>query len=174
MNATVGSSSVSGPSGPVDPRGPRSAARGPTVGGMARIRFPGGSSIEEGELELSASRSGGPGGQHANTSDTRVELRWHVGGSSLSDAQKQRVRDRLGSRITKDDVLILTSAEHRSQHQNREAVVARFRSIVGEAMQPVKRRRRTRVSRNQKRKRLEDKRRRSEKKRLRKDPKRPL
>ena len=137
---------------------------------MARIRFPGGSSIEEGELELSASRSGGPGGQHANTSDTKVELRWHVDSSSLSSAQKRRIHDRLDSRITNDGELILTSAEHRSQHQNREAVVARFRAIVGEALQPPKQRRRTRVSRNQKRKRLEAKRRQSEKKRLRRDP----
>ena len=137
---------------------------------MARIRFPGGSSIDEGELDLSATRSGGPGGQHANTSDTKVELRWDVDASSLSSTQKRRIHDRLGSRITKDGVLILTSAEHRSQHQNREAVVARFRSIVGEAMQPPRQRRRTKVSRNQKRKRLEDKRHRSEKKRLRRDP----
>lgn len=137
---------------------------------MARIRLSGGTSIDEGELELSASRSGGPGGQHANTSDTKVELRWHVGESSLSPAQKQRVRERLGSRITKDDVLILTAGEHRSQHQNREAAVARFTAIVGEAIQPSTRRKRTKVSRRQKRKRLANKRHNSEKKRLRKDP----
>lgn len=137
---------------------------------MARIRFPDGSSIDEGELELSASRSGGPGGQHANTADTKVELRWSIDDSELDQRRKQRIRDRLDSRITKDGVFILTAGEHRSQHQNREAAMARFRAIVGEAMQPTKRRKRTRVSRSQKRKRLENKRRHSEKKRLRKDP----
>ncbi len=137
---------------------------------MARIRFPDGSSIDEGEVALSASRSGGPGGQHANTSDTKVELRWSVGDSALDEGRKARIRERLGGRITKDGVFILTAGEHRSQHQNREAAIARFRSIVGEAMQPTARRRRTRVSRSQKRKRLEDKRRHSEKKRLRRDP----
>ena len=123
---------------------------------MARIRFPNGSSIDEAELEFLASRSGG-----------------HVGSSSLSDAQKRRVRDRLGNRITKDDVFIIQAGEERSQHQNREAAVARFRALVGEAITPQKQRRRTKVSRRQKRKRLEAKRRHSEKKQLRRSPKPP-
>lgn len=140
---------------------------------MARITFPNGSSIDESELEFLASRSGGPGGQGVNTTASKVELRWDVGASSLSDTQKRRVRKRLGNRITKDDVLILQAAEERSQHQNREAAKARFRSLVGEAITPSKRRKKTKVSRRQKRQRLEDKRHRSEKKRLRKDPKPP-
>ena len=140
---------------------------------MARIRFPNGSSVDESELEFLASRSGGPGGQGVNTTASKVELRWHVGSSSLSDAQKRRVRDRLGNRITKDDVFILQAGEERSQHQNREAAVARFRALVGEAITPRKQRRRTKVSRRQKRKRLEAKRRHSEKKRLRQNPEPP-
>ncbi|MEX2500962.1 MAG: alternative ribosome rescue aminoacyl-tRNA hydrolase ArfB [Trueperaceae bacterium] len=136
------------------------------------MTFPNGSSIDEAELEFRASRSGGPGGQGVNTTSSKVELRWDVGASSLSNAQKQRVRERLGNRITTDDVLILQSAEERSQHQNRDAAVARFRALVGEAIQPPKKRRKTRVSRSQKRQRLEDKRHRSEKKRLRRTPKR--
>lgn len=140
---------------------------------MARIRFPNGSSVDESEVEFVASRSGGPGGQGVNTTSSKVELRWHVGGSSLSESQKRRVRERLGNRITKDDVFILQSSEERSQHQNRAAALARFRSLVGEAITPAKRRRRTKVSRSQKRKRLESKRRHSEKKQLRKDPKPP-
>ena len=140
---------------------------------MARIRFPNGTSVDESEVEFIASRSGRPGGQGVNTTASKVELRWHVGSSSLSESQKRRVRERLANRITKDDVFILQAGEERSQHQNREAAKARFRAIVGEAMTPQKRRRRTKVSRNQKRKRLEAKRRHSEKKRLRKDPKPP-
>ena len=140
---------------------------------MARITFPNGSSVDESELEFLASRSGGPGGQGVNTTASKVELRWHVGSSSLSQSQKQRVRERLGNRITKDDVFILQAGEERSQHQNRAAAIARFRSLVGEAIRPATRRRKTKVSRSQKRKRLENKRHRSEKKRLRKDPKPP-
>lgn len=140
---------------------------------MARITFPNGSSIDESELEISASRSGGPGGQSVNTTASKVELRWHVGSSSLSETQKRRVRKRLDNRITKDDVFILQASEERSQHQNRSAAIARFRSLVGEAIQPRNRRKETKVSRRQKRKRLEAKRRHSEKKRLRKDPKPP-
>lgn len=140
---------------------------------MARITFPNGSSIDESELDIQASRSGGPGGQGVNTTASKVELRWNVGESSLSKAQKRRVRDKLGNRISNDDVFILQASEERSQHQNREAAKARFRALVGEAITPAKRRKKTRVSRNQKRKRLEAKRKRSEKKRLRKDPKVP-
>ena len=140
---------------------------------MARITFPNGTSIDESEVEINASRSGGPGGQGVNTTASKVELRWHVGSSELSDSQKRRVRKRLGNRITKDDVFILQASEERSQHQNRSAAIARFRALVGEAIQPRNRRRKTKVSRNQKRKRLEAKRRHSEKKRLRKDPRPP-
>jgi len=137
---------------------------------MARIQLGRGASVDEAELDLSAARSSGPGGQGVNTTDSKVELRWHVGGSSLSDAQKQRVRERLGNRITKDDVLVLHSSEERSQHQNRSAAVARFTSLVSEAITPPKRRKRTRPTRGSKRRRLEAKRRRSEIKKLRKNP----
>ena len=123
------------------------------------------------ELEFSASRSGGPGGQSVNTTSSKVELRWDVTSTrSLSEAQRRRVRERLASRLTSDGVLILTGAEHRSQHRNREAVVARFRAIVGEALEPPRPRRPTRRTRASSRRRLEKKRRRSEVKRLRSRP----
>ena len=123
------------------------------------------------ELELRTSRAGGPGGQHVNTTDSKVELRWSVGTSSaLSESQRQRVLERLASRLTSQGVLILTSAEHRSQHRNREAVLARFQSVVGEALEPPRPRRRTRPTRASKQRRLEHKRQRSQTKRLRKPP----
>ena len=123
------------------------------------------------ELELRTSKAGGPGGQHVNTTDSKVELRWSVGTSTaLSDAQRQRVLERLAPRLTSQDVLILTSAEHRSQHRNREAVLARFRAVVGEALEPPRPRRRTRPTRASRQRRLDQKRRRSETKRLRRPP----
>ncbi|MDQ3529261.1 MAG: aminoacyl-tRNA hydrolase, partial [Actinomycetota bacterium] len=83
------------------------------------------------ELEVSFSRSGGPGGQHANTSSTKVELRWDLEASSaLTPPQKQLLRSRLGSRLTDEGVLVLRSSEHRSQTRNREAAVARLVALL--------------------------------------------
>ncbi len=138
---------------------------------MSNVRLPQGVSIPEAELEVRTARSGGPGGQGVNTTDSKVELRWNLETSSaLSEAQRARLRDNLGSRLTADGVLILVGQEHRSQHRNREAVVARFRAIVGEALTPPRPRRRTRPTRASKERRLDAKRRRSETKRLRKPP----
>jgi ribosome-associated protein len=134
-----------------------------------RLRY--GVTVPASELELRAARSGGPGGQSVNTTSSKVELRWAVADSAaVNETQRQRLLDRLGSRLTADGVLILQGSEHRSQHRNREAVVARFRAIVGEALEPPTPRRRTRPSRSAKQRRLQSKRHRGEIKRLRKPP----
>jgi ribosome-associated protein len=138
---------------------------------MPAIRLSHGVSVPEAELELRAARSSGPGWQSVNTTDSKVELRWNVATSAaLSAAQRERVRERLASRLTQDGVLILTGSEHKSQHRNREAVLARFRSIVGEALTPPRPRRRTRPTRASKERRLQAKKYRGELKRLRKPP----
>jgi ribosome-associated protein len=90
--------------------------------------------------------------------------------ASLTDAQRARVRNRLANRITDDGVLILRSSEHKSQHRNREAVVARFRSLVGEALEPPRTRRPTRRTKASKERRLRAKKHRGELKQLRKPP----
>lgn len=106
-----------------------------------------------------------------NTTASKVELRWDVTSSAAIDpVQRQRVLDRLATRLTDDGVLILTGSEHRSQHRNREAVLARFRAIVGDALEPPKVRRRTRPTRAAKERRLRAKRHRSEIKQLRQPP----
>lgn len=131
-------------------------------------------SIPERELEIRASRSGGPGGQSVNTTASKVELRWDLDASdALTDQQKALVRERLGNRLTDDGVFVLQASEERSQHRNREAARSRFQALLKEAIQPPKRRRRTKVSRRQKRQRLEDKRHRSRVKQLRKNPEPP-
>lgn len=123
------------------------------------------------EVRVSFSRSGGPGGQHANTSATKVQLRFDVAGSdALTEEQKALVRDRLGSRLTASGELVLEASEHRSQTRNREAVVARFAGLLAEALQPARTRRRTRRSRGAHERRLQGKRERAERKRLRKPP----
>jgi len=138
---------------------------------MATIQLPYGVSVPEAELEVRAVRSSGPGGQSVNTTDSKVELRWDVASSTaLSEQQRARLLERLGSRLTSDGVLILTGSEHKSQHRNRAAVLARFRSIVGEALAPPRQRRRTRPTRASKQRRLDQKRRRGETKRLRQPP----
>jgi ribosome-associated protein len=138
---------------------------------MAAVRIRRGVTIPEHELEVAFARSGGPGGQHVNTSSTKVELRFDVAASpSLTDEQKARITDELGNRMTKDGVLVLTSSEHKSQTRNREAVVARFAALLSGALAPRRRRRKTKPSRAAKQRRLDAKRKQSEKKALRRDP----
>ena len=93
------------------------------------------------ELRFRASRAGGPGGQHVNTADTRVELRWSVRDSrALDPAQKERVTLRLGKRVNRDGELVLTCAVERSQHRNRTLVTERFVALLKTAL--ARRRRR--------------------------------
>lgn len=123
------------------------------------------------ELEERATRSSGPGGQSVNTTDSAAELRWAFADSvALSEAEKQRVRDNLGSRITDDGTFIIRASEHRSQHRNRAAARDRLAEMLATAIEPPKVRRRTRPSRAAKRRRLENKKHRGEIKRLRKPP----
>jgi len=123
------------------------------------------------ELQIRASRSSGPGGQGVNTTSSRVELRWDVSASrALDDAQRALVLERLASRLTDDGVLILHGSEHRSQHRNREAVLARLRALVAEAVTPPRPRRATRPTRASERRRIDAKRARSTLKGLRRPP----
>lgn len=125
-------------------------------------------SIPRAELTYRATRSGGPGGQHVNTSSTRVELAWDVAGSpSLTDEQRARIREKLANRISGEGVLLLAASEHRSQHQNREAATERFVELVRRALVVPKARKKTRPSRAAREARLHAKRRRSELKRSR-------
>ena len=123
------------------------------------------------ELIIRASRSGGPGGQHVNTTSSRIELRWDVRASRAPDAsQRSRLLERLASRLTADGVLVLHASEHRSQLRNREAAVARLRTLVAEALVEPEERRATRPSRAARRRRLDEKRVRSRTKDLRRRP----
>lgn len=123
------------------------------------------------ELIIRASRSGGPGGQHVNTTSSRIELRWDVRASRATDAsQRSRLLERLSSRLTADGVLVLHASEHRSQHRNRDAAVERLRRLVAEALVEPEERRATRPSRAARRRRLDAKRVRGRTKELRRRP----
>jgi ribosome-associated protein len=120
------------------------------------------------ELEYRASRSGGPGGQHVNTSSTRIEVVWDIAASpSLDEAQRARLLARLATRLDSTGRLRLVSSGSRSQLQNREEVTERLRTMVAAALAVPKPRKRTKPSRATKARRLEAKRRRSDLKRTR-------
>lgn len=124
--------------------------------------------IRRSELTYRATRAGGPGGQHVNTSSTRVELTWDVGRSpSLSDVQRLRIVEKLAKRIDQQGVLRMTDAGSRSQHQNRERVTERFREVVARALRVQAPRRATKPTRASREERLRTKKQRSETKKMR-------
>ena len=123
------------------------------------------------ELVLRASRSGGPGGQHVNTSSTRIELVWDVGTSpSLDDHQRGYLMKRLATRLDSEGKLRIVAQEERSQLRNREAAIERFRDVVARALVVPKQRKRTRPPKSSKRARLESKKKRGALKRDRRRP----
>jgi ribosome-associated protein len=116
------------------------------------------------EVELQVSRSSGPGGQHAQKSETRVVAVFHVEASSaLSEAQKQRVIARAGP------VLRAVAQDERSQSRNRELAVERLVSTLREALRVERKRVPTKPTAAARERRLEQKKRRSQTKRLRRD-----
>ena len=117
------------------------------------------------ELEWRFSTSGGPGGQHANTANTRAEVRFDVARSpSLGPRQRARLLQRLGP------VVRVVASDERSQARNRELALERLRSRMADALRVERPRRKTVPSAAARRRRVESKRRRSEVKRLRARP----
>jgi ribosome-associated protein len=114
------------------------------------------------ELDYQASRSGGPGGQHVNTSSTRIEVWWDVAGSpTLTPEQRARLLERLRSKLDSAGRLRLVSSGSRSQLRNREDVTERLQSVIAAALAVPKKRKPTKPSRAAKAARLEAKRRRA-------------
>ena len=127
-----------------------------------------GISIPDNELEITASRSGGPGGQHVNKSDTRITVRWNIKKTvALNEKQKERVLENLQSRVTSDGDFIIHSSESRSQKQNKESALARLAKEIRKALYVPKKRMKTRVPKSAKESRLREKTQRSKIKKLR-------
>ena len=137
----------------------------PTPGDETVLRVTERLSIPRAELEARASRAGGAGGQHVNTSSTRVELRWNVRTSrALDDFSRARVLEKLATRIDGEGVLRVVASKRRSQLQNREQAEERLLELLREAMATPKPRRKTKPTRASKEKRLESKKRNSDRK----------
>lgn len=120
------------------------------------------------ELRYHATRAGGPGGQHVNTSSTRIELWWNLEQSpALSPGQRTLARSRLGTRLDTEGWLRLVESGSRSQLRNKEAVTKRFVTLLIQALRPPKVRKPTKVPKAQKLRRLESKKSRAEVKKLR-------
>ncbi|MGW1463215.1 alternative ribosome rescue aminoacyl-tRNA hydrolase ArfB [Streptomyces sp. NPDC002308] len=93
-------------------------------------------SLPEAELMWRFSRSSGPGGQHVNTSDTQVELRFDLAATeALPEVWKERALERLAGRLT-DGVVAVRASEHRSQWRNRETAAVRLAALLAEATAP--------------------------------------
>ena len=124
--------------------------------------------IPESELAIAFARSGGPGGQNVNKVSSKVELRWNVRTSAvLREDDRAWLLGRLGSRLTGDGTLIVTSTTTRDQLKNREDAASKLALIVRAALERPKPRHATKPSRSSKRRRIADKRHRGEIKRMR-------
>lgn len=126
--------------------------------------------IPRSELQFRATRAGGPGGQHVNTSSTRVELLWDVEHSAVvNEAQRSTIREKLAGRIDAEGSVRVVASDSRSQRQNREIAETRLAALVRDALKPRKPRRPTKRPRRANEARLADKKKRGERKRDRRD-----
>lgn len=121
--------------------------------------------IPRAELSARASRAGGAGGQHVNTSSTRVEVLWDPATSrALDDAERARVISTLAARLDAEGRLRVVASDTRSQLQNRERAEERLAALVAKALVVPRTRKKTKPSRAARERRLEEKKRGSQKK----------
>ncbi len=129
-------------------------------------------SVPEAEIDISFVRSSGPGGQNVNKTSTKAQLRWNVGRSAAFDEeQKAAIRAAAGGRLNSEDEIVLSAQSERSQPQNRAEAIGRLQALVAEALLPRAERKETKVTAEDKSRRLDEKGRQSDKKRGRRPPK---
>ena len=122
--------------------------------------------IPASELTFRATRAGGPGGQHVNTSSTRIELLWDVTHSTvITDDVRGRLLEKLASRVDAAGMVRVVASDRRSQSQNREAAGERLAKLVRQALVVQRKRRPTRPTAASREERLAEKKRRGERKR---------
>ena len=124
--------------------------------------------IPAGDLEVWFSRSGGPGGQKVNKTESRVQISLDLDATqALSGSVKARIRTAFPGKLTRDGRLVMACDSHRERHRNLSEVRARLASIIRSQLEPPRPRRATKPSRAARRRRLEGKRKRGDLKRLR-------
>ena len=126
--------------------------------------------IEDGLIEERFARASGPGGQHVNTAETAVQLRFDAAASALPQAVKQRLTRLAGGRMTKDGVIVIHVEDERSRERNREIARARLKALIRKALEKPKPRKRTRPTLASIKRQKEAKAKRAKTKALRKPP----
>lgn len=119
------------------------------------------------EVEMTAIRAQGPGGQNVNKVSSAIHLRYDINASSLLEGHKERVKSFRDKRITKDGVIIIKAQNHRTQERNKQEALDRLQALLREALKPKTYRRPTRPSHGAVKRRLKKKTERSEIKKLR-------
>ena len=110
------------------------------------------------ELQFKAVRSSGAGGQHVNKTSSKVEVQFNIASSEgFTEAEKDRLLSKLGSRLTSEDILILQCGESRSQHRNKAIVIQRLLSLLEENLKVPKKRKKSKPSKSAIEKRLKAK-----------------
>lgn len=135
---------------------------------MSGLPIKNGIVIPEHELEITASRSGGPGGQHVNKTSSRITVRWNVQKSQVfTDAQKQYLMERLACEITGEGDILVSNSTSRSQGQNKQLALDSLAQKIRKALHVPKKRMKVKIPKSATESRLHQKKKRSETKAMR-------